>query len=308
MPKNVHLPSRVLKLLISMGFFAAVTARRATARLLGRAPAPTCVVLYYHSIAPECRKAFAQQMDTVLQLTTVVDCEQEPTLLPGNRYSAITFDDAFRDAIENAVPELVSRRLHATIFVTLGVLGKLAEWWPLSDPERTREIATVEQIRSLPRPWIGVGAHTVTHPHLSALEEPEARREIAEPKQRLESMVGYAIRSLSFPYGDFDEDVIRWSREAGYERAFTTQHQNAFEAPDTFLVGRVKAEPTDWDLEFRLKLLGGYLWLPQAIALKRRIRTAFSGNGMLGAPMAKNSAIREGKSSFDRRTTKTSTF
>ncbi len=287
----MHLPSRVLKLLISTGFFAAVTVRRAVARLLGRTPAPTCVVLYYHSIAPECRKAFAQQMDTVLRLTTVIDGEQEPKLLPGNRYSAITFDDAFQDAIENAVPELVRRRLHATIFVTVGVMGKPAEWWPATDPERTREIATVEQIRSLPRQWIGVGAHTMTHPHLSALEEPEARREIAEPRQRLESMVGYAIRSLSFPYGDFDEDVVRWSREAGYERAFTTQHQSAFEAPGAFLVGRVKAEPTDWDLEFRLKLLGGYLWLPQAIALKRRLRTIFGGRGVLDSPMAKKLAV-----------------
>jgi peptidoglycan/xylan/chitin deacetylase (PgdA/CDA1 family) len=111
-------------------------------------------------------------MDTVLRLTTVIDGEQEPKLLPGNRYSAITFDDAFQDAIENAVPELVRRKLHATIFVTVGVMGKPAEWWPATDPERAREIATVEQIRSLPRQWIGVGAHTMTHPHLSALEEP----------------------------------------------------------------------------------------------------------------------------------------
>jgi peptidoglycan/xylan/chitin deacetylase (PgdA/CDA1 family) len=275
-----------------VAYFAGVKLGRGLLRVCGKTPDPTCIVLYYHSIAPECRKAFARQMDTVLRLTTPIDGEQAPALLPGRYYSVITFDDAFQDAMENAVPELIRRGIHATVFVTVGVLGKPAAWWPATDPERTRNIATAEHIRSLPTEWIGVGAHTMTHPRLSALEESEARQEISEPRRHLESLVGYRIRSLSFPYGDFDEDVVRWSREAGYDLAFTTQHEKAFAGPESFLIGRVKAEPTDWPLEFRLKLLGGYLWLPQAIALKRRLRSLFSGRQFAGAHVAKNSAVQ----------------
>jgi peptidoglycan/xylan/chitin deacetylase (PgdA/CDA1 family) len=292
MANHAHLASRLLKLSISLGFFLAVKLRRAALRILGRTPAPTCVILYYHSVPPEYRRAFAQQMDMVVRLTIPVDLDKMPAPLPGKFYSAISFDDGFQDALENAIPELVSRRIPATIFVTVDPLGKLAAWWPATDPERSRPLATPEQLRALPQPWIRVGAHTMTHPRLSSLEESQARYEIIEPRHRLQSLLGYEIKTLSFPYGDFDEDVVRWSREAGYERAFTTQHQNAFENPEAFLVGRVKAEPSDWSLEFRLKLLGAYLWLPQAIALKRSLRKFIAGVGSSATPVVKKTAVQ----------------
>jgi len=291
---SAKLPSRVLKLFISVGFFAGVLFRRAFLRVLGRTPPATCIILYYHSIAPEYRKAFAKQMDVVMRLTTPIDGERVPRLVPGKHYSVITFDDGFQDTIENAVPELVSRGIHATVFVTVGALGKPADWWPATEPERTRSIATAEQLRQMPGEWISVGAHTMTHPRLSTLEEADAKHEILEPRRRLESLLGCKIRSLSFPFGDFDADVVRWSREAGYERAFTTQHEKAFEHPEPFLVGRVKAEPTDWRLEFRLKLLGAYVWLPHAVALKRRLLTSsiMSRVRLSGSAVAKNSAAQ----------------
>jgi len=293
MANRVHLPSRVLKLFISVGFYAGVKLGRAFSRMLGRTPSATCIILYYHSVAPEYRQAFARQMDLVSRLTTPIDGEHEPRLLPGKYYSFITFDDGFQDAVENAVPELVSRKIYATFFLTVDALGKPADWWSVTDPERNRSLATAEQLRLTPREWIRFGAHTMTHPRLSSLAEADARYEILEPRNRLESLLGCEIRSLSFPYGDFNDNVVRWSREAGYERAFTTQHQKAFEHPKPFLVGRVKAEPTDWRLEFRLKLLGGYVWLPYAIALKRRLlANSVVSRIRLGSPVAKNSAVQ----------------
>ncbi len=237
--------------------------------MLGRIPDATCVILYYHSIAADQRSAFARQMDTVLSLATPIDEENAPAFVAGKHYSVITFDDGFEDAIENAVPELVRRKIHATFFVTVDALGKPAAWWPETDPERMRRLASPEKLRALPREWVRIAAHTMTHPRLSSLAEAEARYEIGEPRRRLQSLMGCEIKSLSFPYGDFNEDVVRWSREAGYERAYTTQPRNARFAVGQFLVGRVTADPSDWPLEFRLKLLGAYFWLPQAIALKR---------------------------------------
>jgi hypothetical protein len=60
-------------------------------------------------------------------------------------------------------------------------------------------------------------------------------------------------------------------REAGYERIFTTLPVFAFAEPGEFVVGRVRVDPTDWPLEFRLKLAGAYRWLPAAFAFKRLI-------------------------------------
>ena len=271
MANSQKMPSRILKFLISLGYFACVLFQRALLRVIGRTPSATCIVLYYHSIAPEYRGAFAQQMDVVLRLTRPIDGERVPTLVAGERYSVITFDDGFEDVIENAVPELVSRGIHAIVFVTVDGLGKTAYWWSAMSSERSRRIATAEQIQQMPREWISCGAHTMTHPRLSTVDESRAKHEICESRRQLESLLGKKIGSFSFPFGDFDANAVRWCREAGYERVFTTQHTKAFEDPLAFMVGRVKVEPTDWSMEFRLKLLGGYVWLPWAIALKRRL-------------------------------------
>jgi peptidoglycan/xylan/chitin deacetylase (PgdA/CDA1 family) len=272
MMNHDHILSRTFRLLISVFFLAGVRVQQAFSRMLGRTPTATCVVLYYHSIAPEYRKVFGKQMDMVLRFTNPIDGEHLPELLPGIRYSVITFDDGFEDVIENALPELVSRGIHAMIFVTVGALGNTADWWPVDNLEHARRIATAEQLRLLPAKLISIGAHTVTHPHLTTLDEPRVKHEILESRCQLETLLGHKVRTLSFPYGDFDDKVVQWSREAGYERAFTTEHRKAFENPESFLVGRVKAEPTDWPLEFRLKILGGYVWLSYAVALKRRLR------------------------------------
>jgi peptidoglycan/xylan/chitin deacetylase (PgdA/CDA1 family) len=272
MTNHDNIRSRALRLLISIFFFAGIRVRQAFSQMLGGTPTATCIVLYYHSIASEYRKVFAKQMDMVLRFTNPIDPEHLPPLLPGRHYSVITFDDGFQDAVENAVPELVSRGIHAMFFVTAGALGNTADWWPVANLEHARRIATAEHLRLMPSKLISVGAHTVTHPHLSTLDESHVKHEILESRRQLESLLGQKVRSLSFPFGDFDDKVVQWSREAGYERAFTTEHRKAFENPESFLVGRVKAEPTDWPLEFRLKILGGYVWLPYAVALKRWLR------------------------------------
>lgn len=262
---------RIVKFLISLGWFAGDCAWRLAVRMLGRMPKATCVILYYHSVPDEQQRAFAHQMDVVASLTIPISLEHIPQLLPRKRYSSITFDDGFEDTLDNALPELQKRGIPATFFVTAACLGQSAAWWPEPAPERQRRIARPERWQQLPPDLISIGSHTLTHPHLSSLSETEARRELWESRLVLEELLKRKIRTLSFPYGDFNADLVSWCRDAGYERIFTSLPGNAFQNVNEFISGRVSVEPTDWPLEFRLKLLGAYRWLPSAISWKRRI-------------------------------------
>jgi hypothetical protein len=84
-------------------------------------------------------------------------------------------------------------------------------------------------------------------------------------------MLNRDVKLFSSPYGEFNDRVIEGCREAGYLRVFTTVPYLAFSESQEFVTGRVGAAPTDWPIEFRLKLAGAYRWVPYAYALKRRI-------------------------------------
>jgi peptidoglycan/xylan/chitin deacetylase (PgdA/CDA1 family) len=103
------------------------------------------------------------------------------------------------------------------------------------------------------------------------VEEEEARREIIDSRRTLESMLGHRVMEFSFPFGGFNERLVEVCREAGYERAYTTLPAFVSGQPGEFVVGRVRVDPTDWPLEFRLKLAGAYRWLPLVFSLKRRL-------------------------------------
>lgn len=262
---------RILKFSISALWFMSDCVLRSFMRLLGRMPNATCVILYYHSVSDVQKLAFIRQMDIVTRMTIPISIDHVPKMLPGKRYSAITFDDGFENIINNALKILCNRGIPATVFVTSGYLGRPAEWWPKTESERQLKIGEAEKWQQLQADLISIGSHTLTHPYLTALSEPEAKSELFESRAMLQELLKREINTFSFPYGDFNAALIDWCREAGYKRIFTSLPGNSFQKTNEFVSGRVKVEPTDWPLEFRLKLLGAYSWLPLAISWKRRI-------------------------------------
>jgi peptidoglycan/xylan/chitin deacetylase (PgdA/CDA1 family) len=211
-------------------------------------------------------------MDILLRRARPTRVDRKETLSPGVHYAAVTFDDGYQNVIENALPELEKRRIPSTIFIITEALGKYPHW--LTEPHgsaRHTKVMSSNQLRNLPLDLVTVGSHTMTHPALPALNDTDAKRELSESRAQLEKMLEREIRLFSFPYGAFNPKLIEWCREAGYERVFTVVPTLTFFDPREFVSGRVPVEPTDWPLEFRLKLMGAYRWLPVAFSLKRRV-------------------------------------
>ena len=137
---------------------------------------------------------------------------------------------------------------------------------------------TEDQLRLLPSEYVEIGYHTMTHPVLPAINERRLAEELMGSRAKLEAMLKREVKLFSFPYGAFDERVVDRCREARYERVFTALPILAFAKPLEFVTGRVGATPSDWPIEFRLKLAGAYRWLPYAFALKRRLLSIVRGS------------------------------
>jgi len=95
--------------------------------------------------------------------------------------------------------------------------------------------------------------------------------ELSESRARLREILGEDVNLFCFPYGASSGELLELCRRAGYRRVFTCAPQ--LTDPRAFALGRTRVDPTDWRLEFHLKLMGAYRWLPAALALKQQIFT-----------------------------------
>jgi peptidoglycan/xylan/chitin deacetylase (PgdA/CDA1 family) len=272
---------RTIKLGISLFYFAASVSWQALARAFSQSRVGTAVVLYYHGVPPRYQRQFEEQMRLVAICTNPVALSGL-TRLPENTHSvAITFDDAVESFAANAVPSLVRWNIPATVFAVSDQLDTRPNWGDSYYPPEER-LMSADRLRGLPD-LISVGSHTLTHPNLVELSLEAAALEITHSREKLESMLQRPVLWFCFPYGAFDDSTVRLCREAQYQRAFTTEPRLITGNREEFVVGRIEADPWDWWLEFRLKIMGAYCWQPWARALKRRLLGRKPSQGIAGA-------------------------
>lgn len=241
-------------------------------RSVGKEKTATYVVLYYHNVPSSQRKRFGRQMDILIKLARPIKLDKVGFLEKGAHHAAVTFDDGFQSFVENAMPELVIRNIPTTIFIPTGYIGESPNWYTEPGYNIAHErILQEKQIRELPSDLITVGSHSITHSKLTLLEEREAKKELLESRAKLESISGRSVTLFSFPYGDYNNNLLVMAREAGYKKVFVSLPKIESAGWNGYVIGRVSVSASDWQLEFILKLFGAYSWLPIASSLKRKL-------------------------------------
>ena len=69
-----------------------------------------------------------------------------------------------------------------------------------------------------------ISSHTVDHPYLDTCPESSIRWEIETDRAALEPLAGYAVRSLSYPFGAYNDLVLSTLRSLGVNSARTTKN------------------------------------------------------------------------------------
>jgi peptidoglycan/xylan/chitin deacetylase (PgdA/CDA1 family) len=104
-----------------------------------------------------------------------------------------------------------------------------------------------EQICSLHRAGMELGAHTVSHPILLNLTEAAAAEELRESRARLETITGARVRYFAYPNGrpgvDYDAVHVELARRFGFEAAFSTRRGACSTTSDRWQLPRF----TPWD-------------------------------------------------------------
>lgn len=196
---------------------------------------------------------FRRQLDLIQSYGQVRPLEtvlhpDEPSETPAY---VLTFDDAYRGAVRNALPELRSRGLPATVFVAPGLLGTDGFWWdvvPVPPWEHPAPLGTLRGEDHAVKRWalgagmrlrvvppsmracdpdelesevagssITLGCHTWSHPNLGRLGDEEVANEVLRALEWLRAGASRWIPWIAYPYGLSSEAVRRVASRLGLE-------------------------------------------------------------------------------------------
>lgn len=166
----------------------------------------------------------------------------------------LTFDDAYLDFWENALPTFMELKVRCVIFVPVALVGSYNRW----DHDRIRvkkPIMNWEQIKELHSLGFEIGSHSLTHPYLSKIDPKKAWEEIYTSKVILEDKLGTEIKAFCYPYGDYNQRIKDMVQRAGYSIAFTTRHGSFEESENLFEVRRITIFGNDFLPKFLYKVL-----------------------------------------------------
>jgi peptidoglycan/xylan/chitin deacetylase (PgdA/CDA1 family) len=203
-------------------------------------PKQTCIpTLYFHHVndwldhytncPPEAFGRFMEHLAsryTTVTPTMVLDCLDSGCPLP-DRPLLLTFDDAYADNLDFALPMLQRLGCTATIFVISDYVGRTNDW--NSNSRKPAWHMGFSDLIALARAGFEIGSHTRSHRVLTGLSAQELEDELLCPRETLEDNLGMAINSVAYPYGFHDAAVCHVARKF-YRVAFST----------------VKSRCTDW--------------------------------------------------------------
>jgi glycosyltransferase involved in cell wall biosynthesis/peptidoglycan/xylan/chitin deacetylase (PgdA/CDA1 family) len=233
------------------------------------------------TVSPE---RFEQQMRwlarrgyTGITLSAWLCWRREGTGLP-EKPIIITFDDAYADIAEFALPILRQYGFGAVVYVVTGQLGG-SNNWDEAQYCRNLRLMTAEQIQYWAGQGIEFGAHTRTHPDLTRLSALDVSAEVVGSKNDLSALIGSPVISFAYPYGAYN-DAIRELVQREFDLAFGVDEGMNYLRSDPHHLRRVHIGPTASFLEFALCVRRGkikkFRALRNRLAVRTRLRRALS--------------------------------
>lgn len=183
----------------------------------------------------------------------------------------LTFDDAYADTAEHALPILRRYGFSAAVFVVTGRLGA-TNTWDEAKGSGTHRLMTADQIRYWAGQGIEFGAHSRTHEDLTKLSESEQSAEVVGCKNDLGALLGSSVVSFAYPYGKFN-DAVRDLVGEEFELAFSLQEGMNHLSGDPRILKRAQVVGDDSFLQFALGVGHGKLDWPRQWRARLGLRT-----------------------------------
>lgn len=191
-------------------------------------------VLMYHSIATDASEKFrrfavdpnefAGHMDHLeaagyrpVTASELVASRQGQTL--PQRPVILTFDDAYADFYDAALPVLREHNFSATLYVPTAYVGGSLSFLN-SVGEGDRKALSWDALREVADEGVEIAAHSHTHPQLDRVSSAIISDEVHRSRCLLEDNLGFEIAGFAYPFGYWNRAARAAVAAEGFHHAF----------------------------------------------------------------------------------------
>lgn len=244
-------------------------------------------VLMYHSVDPEpapfsiTPSSFEKQIAFLKDNYKICRLREADQFLSDThdreKRLVVTFDDAYENFEQYALPVLGRFDVPCTVFVPTAYMGKWNTWDAGQDTLPRRKLLTAERLQALAKsPAIELGSHAVDHLGMRDLPRCEMETQAAESKRQLEQLTGSPVESFCYPYGTLDhfsKETTEVLIAAGYRRGITSRWGTLNSYADRMVLRRIWFEEDDQPSDLQAKICGDYDWFAAKERIGRTVRT-----------------------------------
>jgi len=163
----------------------------------------------------------------------------------------LTFDDGYKDNFTDMFPILKRYGFKATIYL---VPGYKSNSWEKFDNKMFDALLDKEEILEMQKSGlVEFGSHTLSHKNLLTIKEEEIKQEVMDSKKGVEEMIGCECSAFAYPYGKYNDKIVKLVKDAGYSSA-TIVKRGFFEESKPFEIKRVGILGTESFFDFYLKI------------------------------------------------------
>jgi len=190
---------------------------------------------------------------TVIPLQRLVDWYQKKGPAPAPKSVVIVEDDAHKSVFTDMLPLARKYKVPVTIFVYPSAISnaKYAMTW--------------DQLRELKRSGLfDFQSHTYWHPNFKqerkrlnpADFDKLVSSQLLKAKDKIAKELGVTVNLLAWPFGIYDDDLVRKAAAAGYTGTFTIERRHATSAENVMKLPRYLLANADQGKNFAAVLAG----------------------------------------------------
>ena len=218
-------------------------------------------VLLYHSISNDNSPMslninfFENQMRYLKNngFETVDFNEIDPNL-KSKKQIIITFDDGYKDILNNALPILKKYNFKATSFFVTNLIGQNNSWDVKKKSYIKKEIMNPSDILQWISSGMHIGSHSHNHVDLTKISEEKLLYELEFSKKFLEDKFDNKNNIFCYPYGKVNENV-HYHTKKFYSKAVTTNRSRySLKRHNTHLIPRIDMGKNFSSFKLYLKL------------------------------------------------------